>query len=594
MTDNNTQSSQFPKTLLGFYIRYGARPYARILILWAITFIAMRVGYGVFGPLSERWFIQLFETTMFPGMNFVAFALPTILLIVGIILVCDILEVTSATLSGRWQPRIQNRISEVLNDYVHSQSMSYFTARMPGKINTQINYVSGGFRTLWDFLLMFAALIVVIVNMGLVLGINWKIAAILIGTLAFRVAYSWARVKPMNKASKDAADSSSTLSGKLIDSVSNFNIVKLFAGANFEKRHMEKPRTEQVGKRIYATYMQRWFWALPSIVYTLLMGVIYYLCVVLFVSGEMKISEIVFTISVYFSVLSAISNIVQRIPDVVDVIGSAQKSYEEMVKPIDVRDAPDAPALRVPRGSVELRSVSFKYKRKNVLDNFSLNIKPGEKVGLVGSSGAGKTTLVNLLMRFYDPTKGAIFIDGQGIREVTQDSLRENIAFIPQEPTMFNRTLKENIGYGRADASDKEIHNAAKKAQADKFIMDTEKKYDSLVGDRGIKLSGGQRQRIAIARAFLKDAPILILDEATSALDSETEAAIQKSFEELSHGRTTIAIAHRLSTLRHMDRIVVMEDGHIAEQGTHQQLLRKKGGIYARLWKMQSGGFLQN
>jgi ABC-type multidrug transport system fused ATPase/permease subunit len=227
-----------------------------------------------------------------------------------------------------------------------------------------------------------------------------------------------------------------------------------------------------------------------------------------------------------------------------------------------------------------------------VLKDLCLEIKPGERVGIVGQSGAGKTTLVNLLMRFYEPQKGEIFIDGQNIKDVTQNSLRENISFIPQDPTMFNRTIKENIGYGKFGASLKEIRTASKKASADKFIMGTEKGYDSMVGDRGIKLSGGQRQRIAIARAVLKNAPILVLDEATSALDSETELSIQKSFDKLSRGHTTIAIAHRLSTLRNMDRIVVLHEGVVVEQGTHNQLLRKHGEYY-RLWQMQSGGFLQ-
>ena len=195
-------------------------------------------------------------------------------------------------------------------------------------------------------------------------------------------------------------------------------------------------------------------------------------------------------------------------------------------------------------------------------------------------------------MRFYDPNQGAILIDGQDIRTVSQESLRECISFIPQEPTMFNRTLRENIAYGKPDATMREIHRASKQAEAHNFIMGTDKKYDSMVGDRGIKLSGGQRQRIAIARAFLKNAPILVLDEATSALDSETEVCIQKSFDELAAGRTTLAIAHRLSTLRNMDKIVVLKSGHVIEMGTHAQLLRRRGE-YARLWNMQSGGFIQ-
>lgn len=224
--------------------------------------------------------------------------------------------------------------------------------------------------------------------------------------------------------------------------------------------------------------------------------------------------------------------------------------------------------------------------------DFNLTIKPGERVGLVGPSGAGKSTLVHLLMRFYDPTRGEILIDGQDIKTITQDSLRRSIAFIPQEPTLFNRTIRENIEYGKPGATDKQIRDASRRAAAHDFIMGTEKKYDSMVGDRGIKLSGGQKQRIAIARAFLKNAPILVLDEATSALDSETEIAIQKSFDELARGRTTVAIAHRLSTLRNMDKIVVLNNGVVVEYGTHNQLLRRRGE-YWRLWNLQSGGFIQ-
>lgn len=309
-------------------------------------------------------------------------------------------------------------------------------------------------------------------------------------------------------------------------------------------------------------------------------------------NGEIKVSEIVFTMSVYFSVMGLISRIIGEIPGIVDMLGSAKKSYDELNIPLGITDIENAPDLVVTHGKIEFHNVWFRYKRKWILQNFNLTISAGERVGLVGASGAGKTTLVNLLMRFYDVSRGEILIDGQDIRTVSQDSLRRSIAFIPQEPTMFNRTIGENIGYGLVGATEQEIKSASRRAAAHDFIMATEKKYDSLVGDRGIKLSGGQRQRIAIARAFLKNAPILVLDEATSALDSETEVAIQNSFDELARGRTTIAIAHRLSTLRNMDKIVVLNHGRIIEQGTHSTLLRR-GGEYARLWKMQSGGFLQ-
>ena len=324
-----------------------------------------------------------------------------------------------------------------------------------------------------------------------------------------------------------------------------------------------------------------------------MLGVTLVLCAYLYGRGEMGLADIVYSTSVYFNVMGMIANLMNSISSIIDNMASAGKGYRNLVVPIEVDDAPNAVPLVVKHGKIEIKNVSFKYKNRYVLRDLSLTVKPGERVGIVGASGAGKTTLVNLLMRFYDVKSGTILIDGHDIRDVTQDSLRANISFIPQDPAMFNRTILENIAYGRPNATNDEIRRAAKNASADKFIMMTEKKYNTIVGDRGIKLSGGQKQRIAIARAFLKQAPILILDEATSALDSETEATIQHSFEKLSHNRTTIAIAHRLSTLRNMDRIVVLDKGRIIESGTHSSLLRRRGA-YARLWKMQSGGFLQD
>lgn len=584
----------FPKTLIGFYLQYAVRPFRGILIAWALMFTFVMVANGVAWPWFQKTFIALFENGHLLGGDFIRMALPTILFISIGWFIIDGFELWQSVLGNRWRPKVQNEINEVLHDYTHNQSMGFWTERIVGKVNAQINYVSGGFGVLSDLMLMLSALIVVILNLYLVLDINKYVAFMLLFAFAFRVVYGVLRIKPMNKASKTAADSSSSLSGKVIDSLSNYSIVKLFAGVKHEKKHLNPARQRNIKDRIYSGYMQRWFWALPMFVWDVLFGAMLLLCVYLFSKGDMKVSEIVFTISVYNVVMGSISNIIRQIPNLVDVIGSAQKSYHELVKPIEIVDADGAQDLDVSRGAINVRNVSFKYKKKLILDNLSLNIKPGEKVGLVGPSGAGKTTLVNLLMRFYDPKSGGIYVDDQNIRDVRQDSLRRNIAFIPQEPTMFNRSLKENIAYGNPDATDKEIRVAAKQAQADKFIMAAEKKYDSMVGDRGIKLSGGQKQSVAIARAFLKNAPILILDEATSALDSETEAAIQKSFEELSRGRTTIAIAHRLSTLRNMDRIVVMDHGRIIESGTHNALVRKRGGVYAKLWKMQSGGFIQD
>lgn len=580
-----------PKSLWRFYFKHAVPGSWGALIVWAVLYFIVAMD-GVLFPNFQRWFIALFENPVPDGVSFISHALPTIILITGLLLLIDTSMLFRAMFSGRWIPRIKNRAQVVLNDYIHSQSMSFWSGRMAGKVHTQIAYVSDGFRAVEEFWRIFSMLAVVLINMVLIFSINRYVAAIFMVVFIFRAIYSWRMAIPMNRANKDASGAASELSGRNVDSLSNFSVVKLFAGAGREKAYLAPIREKNVRARIHAFFVQRWFWGVPMLIWDICYGLTLFLCVWLYMHDQITVAEIVFTNSVFFTVMGTIGQIVNQIPNISDIVGSASKAYNELVVPIDVTDVPDAPALCVECGEIEFRNVSFRYKRKWVLRNFNLKIKCGERVGLVGPSGAGKTTLVNLLMRFYDPNSGEILIDGQNIRNVSQDSLRESIAFIPQEPTMFNRSLRENIEYGKPGATLRQIRAAAKRAAADEFIMGTDEHYDSMVGDRGIKLSGGQRQRVAIARAFLKDAPILVLDEATSALDSETEVAIQKSFDELAAGRTTVAIAHRLSTLRNMDRIVVLKDGHVIEQGTHSKLLRMRGE-YARLWRMQSGGFLQ-
>ncbi len=579
-----------PKTIWGFYWQYAIKKYWKMILLFSVFFFLCNLFEALY-PLTQKWFVALFEAKVPAGMTLMEYATPTLILIYGIYLSGSIVNAIAYKIYDNIKPKINQNLSEVLTDYVQKQSISFWTGRMSGKVSSQMNYIERGFDSFKICLEMFFLFIMLLFNTGLILTINKYIALILGVMLIIRISLVLFILKRIKSTAKAKSDVSSSLSGKIIDSISNYSIVKLFAGEKKEQQYLNPYRKDFIKKSILAAFFQRISWIIPSFIWDIGLISVLILGVYFYSNGQMSLSDIVLAMAVYHMVMSSIAYIMHSIPDITDTISSAVKSYDDLVCPITITDDENATDLVVKKGKIELENVSFKYRNKYVLDGLNLTIKAGEKVGIVGPSGAGKTTLVNLIMRFYDSNKGHILIDKQDVKKITQQSLRENISFIPQEPTLFNRTIRENIAYGDSDASDKAIKSAAKKASADSFIMATEKKYDSLVGERGIKLSGGQKQRIAISRAFLKDAPILILDEATSALDSETELAIQDSFKELSKGRTTIAIAHRLSTLRNMDRIIVLKDGHIVEQGSHNSLLRKKGEYYS-LWKMQSGGFL--
>jgi len=321
------------------------------------------------------------------------------------------------------------------------------------------------------------------------------------------------------------------------------------------------------------------------------------IAIALWVHGKIAVGTVAMALPLSWQIISIAGWVALRVTEIFENIGVVQEGMMTIARPIGLADRPGAKELKVTRGEIAFEDVRFGYGRENgLIDGLSLKVKPGERIGLVGRSGAGKSTLVNLLLRFFDLEDGRILIDGQDIAVATQESLRAQISVVTQDTSLLHRSIRENIRYGRPEASEAEIVAAARLAHADEFIADLEdwrgrRGYDSQVGERGVKLSGGQRQRVAIARVILKNAPILVLDEATSALDSEVEGAIQASLDTLMAGKTVIAIAHRLSTIARMDRLVILDRGHIVEQGTHDELLRA-GGHYAALWRRQSGGFI--
>jgi ATP-binding cassette, subfamily B, multidrug efflux pump len=404
-------------------------------------------------------------------------------------------------------------------------------------------------------------------------------------------------VPRMRERSKVSSIARSTLMGRIVDSYTNILTVKLFARASEEDQYVRNAVDDHVDLFSASQRLLTVFGATLDMLNALLIAGSGALALLLWRYGEIQVGAIAMVLPLTLQLTNMSRQIASRITDIFEDIGVVQEGMLSIAQPLQLPDPPGARPLTVPSGRIDFRNVSFGYGREvGVLQNFNLTIRPGEKIGLVGRSGAGKSTVVSLLLRFFDLEGGAITIDGQDISDLTQESLRSQISVVTQDTSLLHRSIRENIRYGRPSASDEEIERAAKLAHAHDFILDLEdwygrRGYDAHVGERGVKLSGGQRQRIAIARVILKNAPILVLDEATSALDSEVEAAIHESLGTLMAGKTVIAIAHRLSTIAQMDRLVVLEHGRIAEQGTHRELIAHNGH-YAALWRRQAGGFI--
>jgi ATP-binding cassette, subfamily B, multidrug efflux pump len=404
-------------------------------------------------------------------------------------------------------------------------------------------------------------------------------------------------VPRMRERSKESSIARSTLMGRIVDSYTNIVTVKLFARAHEEDEYVRNALDRHVGLFQASQRLLTAFGALLDVLNALLIAGSGGLALLLWRYGAVEVGAIAMVLPLSLQLTNMSRQIALRITEIFEDIGVVQEGMITIAQPLQLPDQADARPLDVRAGRIEFRNVSFGYGRDvGVLQNFNLTIRPGEKIGLVGRSGAGKSTVVNLLLRFFELEDGAIRIDGQDVSTLTQESLRSQISVVTQDTSLLHRSISDNIRYGRPQASDEEIVRAAKLAHAHDFILELEdwqgrRGYDAQVGERGVKLSGGQRQRVAIARVILKDAPILVFDEATSALDSEVESAIQSSLGTLMGGKTVIAIAHRLSTIAQMDRLVVLEHGRIVEQGNHRELIAL-GGHYAALWRRQAGGFL--
>lgn len=391
---------------------------------------------------------------------------------------------------------------------------------------------------------------------------------------------------------EERAKSSTEVRSLFADSVTNILSIKIFSAFKNEVLNFKNKTNEEESKRTKSWFLGNTQNLIRSfLIMVLEIGGLYF-AIRLWSEGSVSVGFVVL-VQIYMSrIFNYISSIGWSIRRFTSSLSDAKEMVEILDQEIDIKDPENPEKCEIKNGNIVFENVSFEYKEgKDVFENFNLEIVSGQKVGIVGHSGSGKTTITNLLLRFEDVTNGSVKIDGQDIRNITQDDLRRNISYVPQEPVLFHRTLKENISYGNPEASEREIEVASKKAHAEEFIKDLKDGYETMVGERGVKLSGGQRQRIAIARVMLENSPILILDEATSSLDSISENLIQKAFDEAMKNRTTIVIAHRLSTIKKMDRIIVLDKGKIVEDGTHDDLLNKKG-YYFKLWQAQKDGVI--
>ncbi|WP_326535818.1 ABC transporter ATP-binding protein [Pseudorhodoferax sp.] len=480
------------------------------------------------------------------------------------------------------------------------QSMAFYQDEFAGRITTKVMQTALAVRdtlfVLADVLVTMAIYVVTIAVLAGVFagGLAWPFVAWMALYLV-AVAYFVPRLGRVGKAQADAR---SAMVGRVTDAYTNITTVKLFS-------HTQ--REAQVARSVMQDFVatgyrqMRLVSAFEIVNHALSMGLVAGMAGMalwLWSHGEVGVGAVAASVAMAMRLQGMSQWIMWEMTSLFEAVGTVQDGINTLSRPRTIVDAPGAPALQVTRGEVRFDNVTFRYgpDKPPVIDGLNLTVRPGERIGLVGRSGAGKSTLVNLLLRFHDVEAGRVLVDGQDIAGVTQDSLRAQIGMVTQDTSLLHRSLADNIAYGRPDASEAQIRAAAERAEATGFIdqlsdLQGRQGLAAHVGERGVKLSGGQRQRVAIARVMLKDAPILLLDEATSALDSEVEAAIQESLNRLMQGKTVIAIAHRLSTIAAMDRLIVLDGGHVVEEGSHHELLAKDG-LYARLWAHQSGGFL--
>lgn len=482
-------------------------------------------------------------------------------------------------------------------EYLSAHSLSYFNDRFSGALSEKANTTSSNIRSLVNIIFgnILTLLVSFVVTSVLLFSSNIMLGVLFVCGFIGLIPVNFFLTRKQNILTDKATEAIARFRGQIIDTLTNISAVQQYARRSFEIDRLDITIKASGEANLKKNNYSNNIYFINNVLVGLFIGAIVLFSFNLWRQMLITTGTLVMVVTLTRTFVFGLIAVGSHINNLVDTYSQMKNGLRDIVQPHEIIDRPNAKKLVVGKQEVVFDNVTFAYDKdpRKIFDKLSFEVKGGQKVGVVGTSGAGKSTVMKLLLRQHDLVGGSIRIDGQDISTVTQESLRENVSIVPQEPMLFHRTIRENIMYGKLDATEEEMIEVAKKAQAHDFIERLPQKYDSLVGERGVKLSVGQRQRIAIARAFLKNAPILILDEATSALDSESEVAVQKALQTLMEGKTVFAIAHRLSTLREMDRILVFKDGQIAEDGTHRTLLKNKEGVYASFWAHQAGGFIK-
>ena len=569
--------------------------YKRVAFLLAVSIIIVSI-FNVIVPLFYKQFFDVLAAGIGSRDNASLELLNILLVIIGLHLLSWALHRASGFSSVYLESRVMTDLVQSSFRYLVRHSYQFFSDNFTGSLVRKVNRLARAFEEITDqiqfkllpLLVTMGGILIVLFHRNSALGFILSLWVFIFIVLHYFIAV-WKLKYDVQKAKKD-----SEVTGVLADALTNSTNIKLFSGYNHEDNLFKKATEELYKIRIFTWRINEWIDAVQGFLMIFIEFVLFYVAIKLWQKKILTVGDFALIQAYLITLFQQLWDLGRVLRRVYEGLADASEMVEILDTPHDIQDSVIAVPLMVSQGEVEFRKVNFSFHQtRKVLRDFNLNIQPGEKVALVGPSGAGKTTVVRLLFRFHDIENGAILIGGQNIAQVTQDSLRDQIALVPQEPILFHRPLKENIRYGQIEATEEEVVEAAKKAYCHDFISQFPLGYDTYVGERGVKLSGGERQRVAIARAILKNAPILVLDEATSSLDSESESLIQNALRTLMKGKTVIVIAHRLSTIMQMDRIIVIDKGKIVATGSHEELLKEQG-IYKKLWEIQAGGFIKD